>query len=217
MLNEEQSAAVILRGYRATRSQFGVNRIRLGSYLHIIKEHKLWAGISESWEAFLAAENINPNAARQYINVAKKFIHEMDLDEETLSKLAGAGITAMEKAAKFINKDNQADVLSALTALSERDAIQRIIELAAEVEDSKSDAPTLRVLKVLREYHDLPPDLQYDFRHRLEKTEAVRAHRNGTQVQNGKGQSAPPALPASSGLPQAGLGFRRMASKQRTG
>jgi hypothetical protein len=74
---------------------------------------------------------------------------------------------------------NQAEVLEVLTSLSERDAVQRIIELgAAPPKEGEPSAADLRVLRLLREYMGLPSDLQSKFRERLQR-EAARAPTNG--------------------------------------
>ena len=211
MLDGDAQAVVILRGYRAVRASFGLNRIHLGAHLHLIREHKLWKGVAESWEEFLASENLNPNAARQYMNVAKKFVYEMDLDDELLAKLSTAGISALEKAGRVINDGNKEDILAALMSLSERDAIQRIIEISSAAQDKASQAPTLRVLKVLREYHDLPPDLQQEFRSRLHANEAARTHRKAqAEGHSPSHQFAAEASDTRSEQTKSkGLGFRR--------
>lgn len=161
-LAQSAQAMAILGQYRKSRLEFGMVRMRMGSYLTLIKDNKLWRGVAENWESFLAAENLNVHAARQYMAVARKYIFDMDLPEETLGKLSMAGIGALEKAGKVINDENQSDMIDVLTSLSEKDAIQRIIEMSGE-DESSSDKPTLRVLKMLRDFYDMPPDLQVDF------------------------------------------------------
>lgn len=161
-LAQSAQALAILAQYRKSRLEFGMIRMRMGSYLTLIKDNKLWRGVAENWETFLASENLNVHAARQYMAVARKYIFDMDLSEETLGKLSMAGIGALEKAGKVINDENQADLIDVLTNLSEKDAIQRIIEMSGN-DDSISDKPTLRVLRMLREFYEMPPDLQVDF------------------------------------------------------
>lgn len=161
------ASLAVLSQYRSARLNFGRDRIHLGSYLHLIKEQKLWKGLALSWDEFLASENINPHAARQYINVAKKFIFELNVDEVSLSKLSIAGISALEKAAKIINDENKDEVIGALTALSEKDAIQRILELTSDG-DSNTDKPTLRVVRMLRDFYEMPPDLQIEFMNKIQ-------------------------------------------------
>ena len=205
-LDEAAQSAVILRGYRAARVEFGLNRIHLGAHLHLIKDHRLWEGIAQSWDEFLAIENINPNAARQYINVAKKFVYELDLDDRTLAKLGMAGISALEKAGKVINEDNQEEVIAALTSLSERDAIQRIIDISSGADDpEKPKVPGMRVLRILKEYHELPPDLQMDFRDRLHGSEQRRKRRKDTGSASDDAALARPSQALTApGLPDAG-------------
>lgn len=206
ILDEEAQKALILRQYNALRVDFGLNRIHLGAHLHLIRENQLWKGIAESWEAFLSGENINANAARQYMAVAKKFVYELNLDEDTLRKLSQAGITALEKAGRVINDGNKAEILSTLMSLSERDAIQRIIEISSGVEDKKPEQASMPVLRILRQYYELPPDMQSDFRRRLtgELKKRDGAAAVGGAPGPGSGQAAETADP-----PPTTRGFRR--------
>lgn len=189
-LDEAAQAAIILRGYRAARLDFGLNRIQLGAHLHLIKDHNLWAGLAKTWEEFLATENINSHAARQYITVAKKFVYELDLDEAMLRKLSTAGMSALEKAAKIITDENKDEMLSVLTALSDRDAIQRMVEMTTDVNEANAEAnsekTTFSVLRILKEYHQLPPELQQEFRIRLETQEQFRHKRNAQKPADAK-------------------------------
>lgn len=157
-----QRSTEALAQYRKSRVNFGLSRMRLGSYLLLIRENKLWDGIAENWESFLAGENINSYAARQYINVARTFIFDMDLPEDVLGRLAVAGITALEKAGRVINDDNRDEMISVLTSLSEKDAVQRIMELSSGEEPSVNK-PSMRMLRMLREFYEMPPDMQMDF------------------------------------------------------
>ena len=156
----------LLARYRESRIRFGTDRIELGACLYLIKENKLWKGLASNWEEFLASENVNSHAARQYINVAKTFVFDLEVDDAVLRKLSVAGISALEKAAKIINEDNKEDIIGALTELAEKDAIQRIIEMTSE-EAPPTDKPAMKVLRLLRDFHEMPPDLQFDFVNRL--------------------------------------------------
>lgn len=166
-LSEDEQARAIQVGFRQARSKFGLARIELGSYLYTMRKNKLFLGMAENWDQFLAQENINPNAARQYANVAEKFIFELNVSEELLSRLALAGITALEKAGRIINERNKEEVLGALTELGEKDAIQRLIEMSSG-DEPKPEKATMRVLALLREFNSMPPDLQHEFRTRIE-------------------------------------------------
>lgn len=157
-----EQSAVLLGEYRKSRIKFGMARMRMGAFLHIIKSNKLWEGVAESFDSFIAAENINPHAARQYMSVAKTFIFDMKLSEEVLSKLSIAGISALDKASKLIGEENRDELVEILANLSERDAIQRIMEMSTS-EVTGTSKPALRVLRLLREYYEMPPDLQFDF------------------------------------------------------
>jgi hypothetical protein len=77
-LDAQAQRAEILADYRRARMKFGLARLELGARLHLIQENGLWEGLAENWGTFLAEENINPHAARQYAAVAKKFVFELD-------------------------------------------------------------------------------------------------------------------------------------------
>jgi hypothetical protein len=194
LLSESEQAKAIQIGFRKARTKFGLARLELGSFLHTMRMSKLYLGEAENWEAFLAAENLNPHAARQYMTVAKKFIFELNVSEEMLGKLALAGITALEKAAPVINQENQEELLSALIGLGEKDAIQRLIELSSG-DEPKPEKATMRVITLLREYHNMPPDLQREFRLKIERNDSDRG-RTFSQIspeQKAVPKIAPPA------------------------
>jgi hypothetical protein len=174
MLDPEVQRREILASYRRARGRFGMARLELGARLYLIRENRLWEGLASSWEEFLGAESLNPHAARQYINVARKFVFEMDLTQEVLEVISAAGVTALERAAKMITEDNKDEVIAVLTSLSERDAVQAILDIGAESKKTESSPSMMRVLKLLREYHELPPDLQQEFRGRLSGYQASR-------------------------------------------
>jgi len=157
----------ILDDYRRARMHFGLSRIKMGSYLHIIQENRLWEGKAESWSAFLSSENLQPNAVRQYISVAKVYVFDLDLSDIVLAKLSMAGISAMEKASRVINEENKEEIIATLTSLAEKDAVQRIIELSVSTEDGRSSTSEMRVLRLLKEFYGLPSDMQMDFKEKL--------------------------------------------------
>lgn len=163
----------MLKRFWEARKEFGLSRIKMGAFLHLIKDHQMWRGVAGSWEGFLAQENVNSNAARQYIAVAKRFVFELDLPEKTLAKLSLAGITALEKAATTMTPENQIEVIAILNDLTERDAIQRMMELSKEDEPVK-DKPSLRVLSILKQFSELPPDMQQQVKEKIMGNEKRR-------------------------------------------
>lgn len=173
----------ILAQYKNARVEFGMSRLRMGSFLCLIRDNKLWQGQAENWEAFLADQNINVHAARQYISVAKTFIFEMDLPEETLARLSVAGISALEKASKVINESNREEVVAVLAGLSEKDAMQRIIELSTG-EQPQADKPSLKVLRLLKEFYEMPPDLQMEFIGKVDGNRRSRERRNAAEARD---------------------------------
>lgn len=174
--SEAEQNFEVLKQFWTTRSTFGLARIRMGAYLHLIRQHQLWRGVADSWDAFLAKENVQPNAARQYINVAKKFVFELDLPEETLAKLSLAGMTALEKAALAMSDANQAEVIQMLSALTERDAIQQLLELST-ADLPKDKRPAAPILRLLKDFYELPPDMQSEFKGKIISNDQRRATR----------------------------------------
>lgn len=154
--------------FRRARQQFGLDRIQMGALLAVIRENGLWKGRASTWDEFLAAEHINPNAARQYMNVARRLVFEMELDESTLANLANVGMTALNKAVRVITQENKDRVFAMLTSLGEKDAIQAIIDMGRETPVSAGRI-NLRVIKLMREFQDLPPDLQNEFLQSIRK------------------------------------------------
>lgn len=164
----------MLKRFWEARKEFGLARIKMGAFLHLIKDHKMWRGVAESWEAFLAKENVNSNAARQYITVARRFVFELDLPEKTLAKLSLAGITALEKAAMTMTLQNQDEVIAILDSLAERDAITQLMEMSKEDAPVKNK-PSLRVLSILKQFSELPPDMQQQVKEKIMGNEKRRA------------------------------------------
>ena len=157
----------IMERFWKTRQDFGLARIQMGALLCLIKDHKLWRGYAETWDAFLGKENVNTHAARQYMGVAKKFVFEMDLPSDVLAKMSLAGMTALEKAATTMTEANQHEIVAVLSTLAERDAVQRLIELSCEDEEPTKNKPSLRVLRILKEFSELPPDMQQEVRDKI--------------------------------------------------
>ena len=150
-------------------------RMMLGALLCVVKQNRFWHGKAESWESYIATEGLNASAARQYIKVAKKFVYELQLDKATLRKVSMAGMTALEKAGHIITEQNKDAVIGLLTSLAERDAVQAIMELGAtDKQEAKSNINSFRVLRLLKEYFELPPDQQIEFRGSLNAAEKTR-------------------------------------------
>ena len=101
------------------------------------------------------------------MGVAKKFVFEMDLPSDVLAKMSLAGMTALEKAATTMTEANQHEIVAVLSTLAERDAVQRLIELSCEDEEPTKNKPSLRVLRILKEFSELPPDMQQEVRDKI--------------------------------------------------
>ena len=156
----EQAHEVAL-GVQRLRRELGMARIHLGAYLCVMKDQDLWRAYANSWEAYIATLNMNVSGARQFMTVARKLVFELGLDEKMKETAAMAGMAALEKACRVMNKANKEEIVGILSSLSEKDAVQRIIELSAgRVGEDSHAVADARVLKALRGVYQLPPDLQ---------------------------------------------------------
>jgi hypothetical protein len=167
--------------FRNARLAFGRARLQLGMLLATIRAHSLWKGKAESFGAFLASENIDDNAARQYMRVAQKFITDLRLSDGELDQIAMTSFRALDKASRVITPANKDEVLSVLANLAGRDAVEQIINMSAGVRP-EGEIVSLRVIRLLADYHYLPPDLQQQFMDRLERVQRARRESNPSDV-----------------------------------
>ncbi len=160
------------RMVRNVRQRYGMSRFELGLLLDTIQEQKLWVGKAQSFPEYLDDLRLNRNACRSYIRVAKKFIGELKVSDGILAQLATCNFSVLEKAALVVNIDNAQDVISAVLALHQRDALFVLNELdPALANRPESDDVT----KLFGRYMQLPDDSRIEFLNRLrpKRKEAV--------------------------------------------
>lgn len=169
-------ADLVERSYfmvNSVRQRYGLSRIELGLLLDTIKEQHLWKGKAENFWAYVDDLRLNRSACRTYMNVARKFVIELGVSEAILSQLASCNMSVLDKAAKVCTIDNAVDVISAVLALHQRDAIAVLDELAPE-NDLKKNVDDVSVL--FSRYMDLTDDRRLEFISRLKPQGATKAN-----------------------------------------
>jgi len=160
---------------RSARQEYGMARLRLGALLDLIQEHELWRGKSTSFAAYLDDLRLNRSACRSYMRVARKFMIELSVSEAILNQLAACNMGVLEKAASVVNQDNVEEVMYAVLALHQRDAL-------AALEDFEPDAAERtgsdEVTRLFNKYMDLTDDRRIDFLNRLKPRKAAKSERS---------------------------------------
>lgn len=149
---------------RNVRFRYGQARFELGYLLHIIEQQSLWVGKAESFPAFVDDLRLNRNACRMYMRVASKFIVELGCSDTLIAQLSHCNVGVLDKAAQILNAENAADIIPAVLALHQRDALSVIQEFDPAV--GKRNEPD-DVSKLFSRYLDLTDDRRIDFMNKL--------------------------------------------------
>jgi predicted nucleic acid-binding protein len=152
------------------RSDYGLARFRLGLSLLSVKEGDLWQGKAESFWAYVDDLKLNRSACRIYMRVAQKLFIELRLSEEIAAQLALCNMSVLERASEVISPENASDVLSAVFALHQRDALVVLDEI------DPSDQPKPRaddVARVFGRFMELPDDRRIEFLHKIGRPRLV--------------------------------------------
>ncbi|MGP1715733.1 MAG: hypothetical protein ACTS9Y_01010 [Methylophilus sp.] len=120
-LSENSDQSDILRRFADTRHKFGMVRIESGVLLYLIKAHRFWEGRAESFNKFLADNQLSANGANQFIKVAHKFYFELGVRDERLSTLAKCSMSTLLMAVDKVNRHNLDEMLVKLEMLSKED------------------------------------------------------------------------------------------------
>lgn len=160
---------VLYRRLKATQRELGLARFELGTLLEVFKGNEgLWSGRATSFPAFLEEERIQPDGAKKFMRVAKKFVLELGLNDQTLAELACVNFRILELAAKIITPENKDEVLAMVIALGERDARVALAELA---DPDAVGAPAAKVSapvnSLMRRFRELPDDYRIEFMNQL--------------------------------------------------
>lgn len=148
------------RRLKDTQRRYGMARFEMAILLEEIRTKELWRGKAETFAAFLEEERINESAAYQYMRVARKFFHEIQLSDAEFEELSCINMRILDLAAKIINQENRNEVLDIVIALGERDARLSLDEMkgAGEGEGAANSAVSCFV----RRYRQLPNELRME-------------------------------------------------------
>ena len=180
-----QISEVLYRRMKATQRELGLKRFELGTLLEVFKNNdSLWRGRAESFHGFLEEERISADGAKQFMRIAKKYVLELELQDEILAQLACVNFRILDMAAKIITPENKDEILAIVIALGERDARFALAELS---EDSATEQPNGGVPKevhsLLRRFRALPDDLRSTFMAQFGNRRVGTYHRTPTTIQ----------------------------------
>lgn len=148
----------------AARDRYGMSRFELGLLFLTVQEQDLWQGKAGSFWEYCDDFRLNRSAVRSYMRVARKFLVDLKLSNELVQRLCSCNMTVLERAAAMINEENALDVIEAVIALHQRDALALLDEMAP---DSAPASRTDDVAKLFSRFLELPDDRRIDFVHRL--------------------------------------------------
>lgn len=121
-------------GLAAARRTLGMSRLVMGVYLATLQETDGWQGRTgaTSFRRFLQEEGIEPQAAYQYLSVARSFVIEHGVDPE---RIALVSMRTLAEAAKYLHQatderaSNVDEVVCIVNTLPAAEALARLREL----------------------------------------------------------------------------------------
>lgn len=158
------------------RRQIGISRLRLGALLCVLHDSEGWRGktSAKTFRAFLVEEGIEPKAYFQYMEVARRFVLELQCAKHQLEQLAGASMRALVLAARVVNESNLNEVVDILAFQPRPEAMESLTALAtaaaSEAEPSEEGAQRIVRSKPVGKILDQVGDLTMD-----QRSELVRA------------------------------------------
>ena len=153
------------RKLKDTQRTLGLARLEMGTLLEVFKNNEaLWRGRSDSFHSFLEEERIQPDGAKQFMRVAKKYVLDLGLSDDILAELACVNFRILDMASKMITPENQEEIIGLLVALGERDARAALNEMNAPGKESKftNDVPD-DVRALMRKFRAMPDDYRIAF------------------------------------------------------
>src|SRR4051794_29660157 len=139
----------------------GFQRIRMGTMLCVLEETGDWRGRTDarSFRGFLLEEGIHPQAARQYMKVARKFVLELDIPSQDLLAMSRASMRVLCAAADVATRENLAELVSIIANLPRAEALEemRARFAAGHVAPPESAPLSRQVRKILSEVNELTP------------------------------------------------------------
>lgn len=137
----------------------GFQKIRLGAMLCVLEDSGEWQGrtAARSFRGFLLEEGVNPQAGRQYMKVARKFILELELSSKDLLAMSHASMRVLCAAAEVATADNLLELIDIVSSLPKPEALEEIqIRFSQVEEDQQPTSPVSKpVGKILSEVGEL--------------------------------------------------------------
>lgn len=147
----------LIHSVQNSRKILGIEKLKLGTVLCLIQENESWKEdtVSSTFRGWLKEQNIEPNSAFQYMKVAQKYICELNVSNEVISRLALVGMSVLEKSLSVVTSDNVEEVVGIMTSMPRAEAIEEL-ESMEQGEESLTQIKTSKTaLKVLRAIEDL--------------------------------------------------------------
>jgi hypothetical protein len=106
----------------------GFQKVRMGAMLCVLEDTGDWRGrtAAQTFRGFLMEEGIYPQAARQYMKVARKFILELEISKEDLLAISRASMRVLCAAAEVATRDNLAELVDLIVTLPRPEAMEEI-------------------------------------------------------------------------------------------
>lgn len=162
MQADSQEIERFYKRLKETQHRYGMARFEMAILLEEIRSKELWRGKAESFASFLEEERINSSAAYQYMRVARKFFHELNLSDREFHDLASVNMSILDHAAKVITQENRDEVLGLVMALGERDARLSISEMMESEVGGEGGTAKNAVSGFMRRYQELPNELRME-------------------------------------------------------
>jgi hypothetical protein len=106
----------------------GFQKIRMGAMLCVMEETGEWRGrtAAQTFRGFLLEEGIHPQAARQYMKVARKFILELEISKDDLLAISRASMRVLCAAAEVATHDTLSELIDLIVSLPRPEAMEEI-------------------------------------------------------------------------------------------
>lgn len=137
----------------------GFQKIRMGAMLCVLEDTGEWRGrtAASSFRGFLAEEGIHPQAARQYMKVARKFVLELKISSHDLLAISRASMRVLCAAADVATQENLGELAGIIAALPRPEALEEIWSRFAPVQPGQLQERSVSrpVGKILSEVGEL--------------------------------------------------------------
>ncbi|NEX63091.1 hypothetical protein [Noviherbaspirillum galbum] len=106
----------------------GFQKIRMGAMLCVLEDTGDWRGraAAQTFRGFLLEEGIHPQAARQYMKVARRFILELEISKDDLLTISRASMRVLCAAAEVASEENLAELIDLIATLPRPEAMEEI-------------------------------------------------------------------------------------------